>query len=175
MLDAVVFAKGVLLGTVASLLVILYAYRFENYSRAVFVIHAALLFLLLAGSRGSFRLFSEFVHRRQSGGERCVVYGTGGASLSTIREAFGDRVALRVAGFIDDDPKQRHLRVGGYPVLGDFETLLDMIDRRGVDCVVLNTRMIAVDRLERLEAVCQTGQIHLLRLQLHVKPFSAAS
>jgi UDP-GlcNAc:undecaprenyl-phosphate GlcNAc-1-phosphate transferase len=175
MMDAVVFAKGVLLGTVASLLVILYAYRFESYSRAVFVIYAALLLLLLAGSRASFRLLSEFVHRRQAGGERCVVYGTGGASLSTIREAFGDRVPLRVVGFIDDDPNQHRLRVAGYPVLGNFQTLLDMIGRNDVDCVVLNTRIIAVDRLGHLEAACQMGDIDLLRLQLHVKPFSAVS
>ena len=49
MMDAVVFAKGVLLGTVASQIAILYIYRFESYSRAVFVIDAALLMLLLSG------------------------------------------------------------------------------------------------------------------------------
>jgi hypothetical protein len=78
-------------------------------------------------------------------------------------------------GFIDDDPNQHRLRVAGYPVLGNFQTLLDMIGRNDVDCVVLNTRIIAVDRLGHLEAACQMGDIDLLRLQLHVKPFSAVS
>ena len=59
MMDAVVFAKGVLLGTVASQIAILYIYRFESYSRAVFVIDAALLMLLLAGTRASFRLVAS--------------------------------------------------------------------------------------------------------------------
>ena len=59
MMDAVTFAKGVVLGTVAAQIVILYLYRFESYSRAVFVIDAALLMLLLSGSRASFRLVAR--------------------------------------------------------------------------------------------------------------------
>ena len=94
MMDAVVFVKGVILGTVSAELVILYLYRFENYSRSVFVIDATVLVLLLAGTRASFRLVGEFVDRRRSEGQRCLIYGTGGASLATIREAFGPETPL---------------------------------------------------------------------------------
>ena len=175
MMDAVVFAKGVLVGTLGAQLAILYMYRFENYSRAVFVIYAAMLLLMLAASRASFRLLSEFVQRRRNEGERCVVYGTAGASLATIREAFGDSVPLRIVGFVDDDPQQRRLRVGGYHVLGGYERLLTMIDANELDCVLLNTRIIDVDRLRRLELACQQRDINLLRLRIDVKPTSAAS
>ena len=144
-MDAVVFAKGVALGTVASLMIILYAYHFENYSRAVFVIYAALLLLLLTASRASFRLLGEFVHRRRSIGQRCVIYGTSGASVATIREAFG-QLPPRIVGFADDDAGQAHGRVAGYPVVGDFGRLLAMIDAGEVECVVLNTRVVDVDQ-----------------------------
>jgi UDP-GlcNAc:undecaprenyl-phosphate GlcNAc-1-phosphate transferase len=80
MMDAVVFAKGVALGTVAAQVVILYAYRFQSYSRAVFVIYAGLLLLMLWGSRASFRLVSEFVQRRVVG-SAASCHGTGGAIL----------------------------------------------------------------------------------------------
>jgi UDP-GlcNAc:undecaprenyl-phosphate GlcNAc-1-phosphate transferase len=174
MMDAVVFAKGVFLGAVSSQIVLLYAYRFESYSRAVFVIYSALLLLLLCASRASFRLLGEFVTRRRVVGERCVVYGTGSASVATIREAFGTR-PLRIVGFIDDDPNQKRLRVSGYPVLGNFFTLLELIQREGLDCVVLNTRMIDVDRLRELESACSAHDISLLRLQVDVTPFVAVS
>src|SRR5262249_12854497 len=75
MMDAVTFAKGVIVGSVASQVFLLYLYRFESYSRVVFVIYSGALFLLLCGSRASFRLVEEFVQRRRSVGERCVVYG----------------------------------------------------------------------------------------------------
>jgi UDP-GlcNAc:undecaprenyl-phosphate GlcNAc-1-phosphate transferase len=174
MMDAVVFVKGVVLGTTAAVVVLLYAYRFESYSRAAFVIYAALLLLMLCTSRASFRLLSEFVQRRRVGGQRCVVYGTGTASLATIREAFGE-LPLRFVGFIDDDPYQRRMRVAGYPVLGGFDRLVGMVQAGEIDCVVLNTRMIDVARLTDLEAACQSREIELLRLHINVKPFIAAS
>src|SRR5262249_38806643 len=110
LMDAVVFGKGVLLGTAAAQLLILYVYRFESYSRSVFVIDAALLLLLLSGTRASFRLVGEFVLRRRAAGQRCIIYGTSGASLATIREGFGT-AALKILGFVDDDPMHRHMRV----------------------------------------------------------------
>jgi len=175
MMDAVTFGKGVVLGTVAAQIVILYLYRFESYSRAVFVIDAALLMLLLSGSRASFRLVAEFILRRSSLGRRCVIYGTGGASLGTIREAFGADVTLKIVGFIDDDPLHRRMRVSGYSVLGDYAQLLGMIERRDVDCVVLNTPVVSVERLQELEQQCGTHEIDLLRLHVHLKPLSAAA
>ncbi len=174
MMDAVVFGKGVLLGAVGAQIGLLYAFRFTSYSRAVFVIYTALAMLLLCASRASFRLIGEFVERRRAIGQRCVVYGTGSASLATIREAFGD-LPLRFAGFIDDDPHQHRLRVGGYSVLGSFEHLLGMIERGELDCVVLNTRLIDVERLTRLEAACLAQGVSLLRLHVNVRPFIAAS
>jgi UDP-GlcNAc:undecaprenyl-phosphate GlcNAc-1-phosphate transferase len=173
-MDAVVFAKGVAFGTVGALLAVLYLYRFQDYSRAVFAIDAGLLLVLLCGSRASFRLFDEFVERRRTVGERCVVYGTGAASLATIREALGQR-PLRILGFVDEDPRQKGHSVGGYAVLGDFTTLLELMQNHALDSIVLNTRLIDVDRLRALEAACQEHQITLLHLHIGVQPFTAAS
>jgi UDP-GlcNAc:undecaprenyl-phosphate GlcNAc-1-phosphate transferase len=174
MMDAVVFAKSVLLGTVAAEIVILYVYRFESYSRSVFVIDAVLLFLLLAGTRASFRLVGEFVLRRSTTGQRCAIYGTNGASLATIREAFGGS-ALKIVGFIDDDPLHRHIRVGGYSVVGTSADLLDLVRHGDLDCVVLNTPLLDVERLQELEALCVEHDVHILRLQVQLKRVSAVS
>jgi UDP-GlcNAc:undecaprenyl-phosphate GlcNAc-1-phosphate transferase len=175
MMDAVVFGKGVVLGTIAAQVVILYLYRFESYSRSVFVIDGVVLFLLLAGSRASFRLVGEFVLRRRAAGQRVVVYGTGGASLATIREAFGADAPLKIVGYVDDDPAHRHVRVGGYSVIGGLEELLMMIERGDVDCVVVNTHLIDAERLQGLEARCRGSEVELLRLHLHLKRLSAVS
>jgi UDP-GlcNAc:undecaprenyl-phosphate GlcNAc-1-phosphate transferase len=59
LMDAVVFGKGVIAGTVTAQLVVLYLYRFESYSRSVFVIDAIILLLLLAATRASFRRFAR--------------------------------------------------------------------------------------------------------------------
>jgi UDP-GlcNAc:undecaprenyl-phosphate GlcNAc-1-phosphate transferase len=174
MLDVVILGKGVLLGTVGSELLILYAYRFEGYSRSVFVIHAVVLLLTASVARASFRLISEFVARRTRLGQRCVIYGTGGPALSTIREAFGS-TALKIVGFIDDDPHQHRTRLHGYSVVGDFRALLSMVQGRNVDCVVVNAHRVEVERLRVLEAACCEHHVELLRLQIDLKPLSAVS
>ena len=174
MMDAVVFAKGVLGGTIAAGLVILSVYRFENYSRTVFVIYAALLLLLLCGSRASFRLFGEFVERRRSVGRRCLVYGIGGASLATIRDAFGTDAPLKILGFADDDPLRRHGRVGGYPVVGDFAALQAMIERHEVDCVVLNAPRLDAARLAALTEMAEQHELEILRVRLTLEPATSS-
>jgi UDP-GlcNAc:undecaprenyl-phosphate GlcNAc-1-phosphate transferase len=174
MMDAVVFVKGVVVGTAAAELFILYMYRFQNYSRAVFVIYAALLMLLLAGSRASFRLVSEFVLRRLAVGQRCVIYGMNGMSLATIREAFGADAALKVIGFIDDDPMHHRTRVGGYSVLGDFDNLRAIIGRREVDCVIVNIPLTD-DTLRTLDVICREHEVELVRPQLNLSRFTVAS
>jgi UDP-GlcNAc:undecaprenyl-phosphate GlcNAc-1-phosphate transferase len=173
MMDAVVFARGVLLGTVSAMTAIVFIFHFANYSRAVFVIYAALLMLLLAGTRASFRLVSEFVMRRRPIGRRCMIYGTSGASLATVREAFADQ-PLKIIGFADDDPRQTNSRVAGYSV-ADFDHLIAMIDAGKVDCIVVNNRIADVQRLQTLEAACQAHDVELVKIQLHLQPFHVAS
>jgi UDP-GlcNAc:undecaprenyl-phosphate GlcNAc-1-phosphate transferase len=174
MMDAVVLVRGVVIGTVTSVMIVLYISHFESYSRAVFVIYAALLTLLLIGTRASFRLLAEFFHRRLPHGQRCVIYGTSGASVSIVREAFAHQ-PLKIVGFVDDDPMHANMRVAGYSVVGDFARLLAMVERREIDCVIVNQRLADVDRLQELEAACRDREIELLTLQLGVKRFTMAS
>jgi FlaA1/EpsC-like NDP-sugar epimerase len=131
--------------------------------------------LMLSASRASFRLVGEFVERRRTIGQRCVIYGTGGAALSTIRAAFGTTTALRILGFVDDDPQQRHARVQGYPVVGDFQALVSMVDAGQLDCVVVNGPTVDAQRLKSLENACRAHRVSLLTLQIDLKPLLPAS
>ena len=78
MSDLIVFAKAVVLSSVASVLVLLFAFRFEGFSRNVFVIDAVLMFLFLAGSRLAFRLFRQLLPAvSKQNGRRVLIYGAG--------------------------------------------------------------------------------------------------
>src|SRR5256714_8350365 len=68
--DLVVFAKAVIVGSVASTLAILFAFRFESVSRTVFLLDSILMLMLLAGSRMAFRLFRQILPTPQ-GREGC--------------------------------------------------------------------------------------------------------
>jgi UDP-GlcNAc:undecaprenyl-phosphate GlcNAc-1-phosphate transferase len=169
LVDGVTIAKGVVLGTAATQLLILYLYDYVNYSRTVFLIYAVLLFVLVLTARASFRLMGEFVQRQRTADRRAVIYGAGQNAAVAVRE-LNDRQqgALRVIGFVDDDPWTARTRVLGYPVLGSYSALHNLVTSHAVDAVVLN-HPLDNERLELLEALCMDHDVSLLRLQVAVE------
>jgi len=65
--------------------------------------------------------------------------------------------------------------VSGYSVIGGFEDLVKLIETGGVECVVLNTRVADVDKLQSLDQLCREQDVELLKIQLNLKPFTIAS
>jgi UDP-GlcNAc:undecaprenyl-phosphate/decaprenyl-phosphate GlcNAc-1-phosphate transferase len=173
-MDVVVLGKGVLAGVVGSQLLLLYLYRFQSYSRAVFVIYAALVVLALTVSRGSFRLVGEFVSRRHSTGRRCLIYGADDGGALAVRELVGSPQPYRVVGFIDDNPLKRRLRVLGYPVLGDLTALASLVSSNAVDAVVVSSQAIDIGRLQTLEELCRRHGVELLRLRVKMEQIIAS-
>jgi len=176
LMDAVVVAKGVVAGTVAVELTLLYLFRFQNYSRGVFIIYAALLMLVVTGSRASFRLISEFVRRRRQTGERLLIYGAGHAGSLAVRELMANPATpYRMLGFIDDDPTKRGSRIQGYQVLGGYAGLVSLVEEGAVDRVIISALSIRGTRVEELESLCAMHGVALSRLSFHLENLIAVS
>jgi UDP-GlcNAc:undecaprenyl-phosphate GlcNAc-1-phosphate transferase len=175
LMDGVAFAKAITAGTVALIVTLVYLYRFENYSRGVFVIYAALLMLLLCGSRASFRLIGEYARRRHTG-LRLAIYGAGEAGSLVLRELLGHPdEQYRMIGFIDDDPATQSLRLQGYSVLGGERKLLELIAASAVDVVVIGSVKLEPDRLARLDRACRDKAVSLLQFSFRLESLNNAS
>jgi UDP-GlcNAc:undecaprenyl-phosphate/decaprenyl-phosphate GlcNAc-1-phosphate transferase len=166
MRDTVVVAKGVFAGVVSAQLIILYVYRFFSYSRTVFAIYAVLLLLAVTLSRASFRLVGDYIKRQQRSGRRILIYGAGEGGTLVMRELQNRDDALRLIGFIDDDPQKAGTRVHGIPVIGNFEALVGVVNRGGVDQIVIGARELDANRLSDLRALCARSGVALSRLHL---------
>jgi UDP-GlcNAc:undecaprenyl-phosphate GlcNAc-1-phosphate transferase len=175
LMDAVITAKGVVAGTLISQLVLLYVLRFEDHSRAVLVIDAAILLLLHTVSRASFRLISEFARRRRGSGPRVIIYGAGEAGSTAVRALAGESGDYRIAGFVDDDEGNWGRRVHGYQVLGNFSALALLIERGEIDRVVISTPAIPDERVVELERRCAAFGVALSRLTLQMEPLVTAN
>jgi len=176
LMDGVVLARGVVLGTLTSVSIIVYLYRFADYSRAVFVIHAALLMLLLTGTRASFRLIGEFIRRRRHEGRRLVIYGAGDGGAIAIRELLNTQSSgFRMIGFVDDDSRKARQRIQGYPVLGGYHALEALVTGGAVDLVVVSTRLMDVPRLHMLQTVCSENNVELSRMHFELHELVAVS
>jgi UDP-GlcNAc:undecaprenyl-phosphate GlcNAc-1-phosphate transferase len=169
LMDGVVFGKGVLAGTASAVVGIVYLHHFHNYSRVVFINYAALLMLMLCGSRASFRLMAEFVRRRRVG-MRLVIYGAGHGGALVMRELLSQQdAAYRMIGFIDDDLARQSVRLHGYPVLGAEPDLLKLVASGEVDVVVISSRQFDAARLLNLTAACREHGVRLMRFQFNLE------
>ncbi|HKT81282.1 MAG TPA: hypothetical protein VJP86_13740, partial [Vicinamibacterales bacterium] len=150
-------------------------YRFESYSRGVFVIYASFLLLMLVGSRASFRLIAEFARRRRRDGLRLIIYGAGEGGLLALQELRNAQENFRMLGFVDDDPNTHRTRIQGYNVLTGYAGLVSLIKGGAVDAVVISTRLMDTARLREIEELCIEHQVRLSRLHVDLRPLVAQS
>lgn len=116
------YIKGVAsgIGTSAFLLVLLF--RFHGYSRAVFIIFGVLLFLMVVGSRLSFRILDDMVRRRTQRSRKVnvVIYGAGRGGKLLYEESSHnpDYQGYNIVGFIDDDANLQQLTMASLTIYG---------------------------------------------------------
>jgi UDP-GlcNAc:undecaprenyl-phosphate/decaprenyl-phosphate GlcNAc-1-phosphate transferase len=168
MSDLIVFGKAVLLSSVASLLLILFAFRFEGYSRKVFVIDAVLMFLFLAGSRMAFRLFRQLVPVGGTNeGRRVLIYGAGDAGELLLRELRNNReLQLAPIGFLDDDPAKSGKVIHGLRVFGGNGDLGTVCAQHNVDEVVISSMKMTDERIQEVLRTCSEKQIAVKRMRI---------
>ena len=174
LMDGLAIAKGVVIGTAAAQLTTLYVYQDPFYSRAVFLIYAVLLFVMVVASRASWRLMGEFVLRQGHASRRAVVYGSVEHAQVAIGELQQRRdETFKIVGLIDDNPAMAKVRLQGYPVLGSFDAFPSIVTTHRVDTIILNRKPLDGARLAAIEALCRERGLSLLRLEISLKELVA--
>ena len=174
MSDLIVFGKAVLLSSVASLLLILFAFRFEGYSRKVFVIDAVLMFLFLAVSRMAFRMFRQFVPIvSKNEGRRVLIYGAGDAGELLLRELRNNRdLQLAPIGFMDDDPAKSGKVIHGLRVFGGNGDLGTVCSQHDIDEIVISSMKMTDERIKEVLRTCSEKQITVKRMRITMEDLS---
>jgi UDP-GlcNAc:undecaprenyl-phosphate GlcNAc-1-phosphate transferase len=157
-------------GVVLSMLAVLALYRFEGYSRAVFVIHWLLVIAFLTASRVLFRSLGELLQGETRRGPRTVIYGAGAGGVMVLREARSNRaIDWTVIGFIDDDRGKHRTSVQGVPVLGSLEQLAPLLASGQVAQVVVSTESVERGRLEALQRLCADAGVRTLHASIQFR------
>jgi UDP-GlcNAc:undecaprenyl-phosphate GlcNAc-1-phosphate transferase len=150
-------------------IVLLYAYRFVGYSRAVFVIDWMLLVGFVSAVRVSFRLLAEYVRPDDGSAPRVLVYGAGEGGMVMLRELhLNPALGRSLVGFVDDDPVKQHRRMQGVPVLGGTDELPRIIRRYRVQELVIASKKIPDERVQRVERICEKQGVRTLRAGVHL-------
>ncbi len=165
--DVMVYIKASTVGSLLSIVTVTYLFRFEHFSKGIFVIDWLLTTAALLGSRGFFRLTSDFMKRKTLGGERVLIYGAGRGGEILLREVLNNRrLAVEPVGFIDDDPVKTGKKLQGFPVLGTSGDLEALVEKHRVSGLVISVADMPAERLEKLRRFCRRREIHLKRFRI---------
>lgn len=175
MSDLIVFAKAVVLSSVGCVVVLLFAFRFEGFSRKVFIIDAVMMFLFLAGSRMAFRLFRQLVPAvNKQNGRRVLIYGAGDGGELLLRELRNNR-ELRLApiGFLDDDPAKSGKVIHGLRVFGGNGDLGTVCAQHEIDEIVISSMKMSEERVQEILQCCMEKQIAVKRMRITMEDLTS--
>ena len=156
LVDLVNIFRAVTFASVFSALITLYLWRFEGYSRAVFIIDGLLLFVMISGSRITERLLNEWISASTHDALPVLIVGAGDTGESLLRQlkqsAPGKR---RVVGFLDDDVRMHGSRIHGIPIIGSRQELRRAIQEYGVREVLIAMPRPPADLLQQIQSYCE--------------------
>ena len=175
MSDLIVFAKAVAVSSVANLLLLLFAFRFEGFSRKVFIIDAVLMLICLAGSRMAFRLFRQILPAvGTANGRRVLIYGAGDGGELLLRELRNNRdLNLSPVGFLDDDPAKSGKVIHGLKVFGGNGDLGKVCSQHEIHEVVISSMKMSDERIQEVLQVCTDRQIAVKRMRITMEELNS--
>ncbi|MGI8468712.1 MAG: hypothetical protein ACR2N3_09680 [Pyrinomonadaceae bacterium] len=169
--DLVTFIKGVGLGSILSILALLFFYRFNHFSRQVFIINGLLLFLAIAGSRLAFRLFRQLLPNPvRTEGRKVLIYGAGDGGEMVLRELYNNpEWNYLPIGFLDDDPLKHDKVIRGLRVYGSDGSLENICQHTSVEEILIASRRISPQRISEIREICKAKDISLKRALLKIE------
>jgi FlaA1/EpsC-like NDP-sugar epimerase len=132
--------------------------------RTVLVLSPALLIMLMAGARITYRAWRE--HGLFAGliaqGEPVLILGAGRTGAALARE-FARSPTWRVLGFLDDDRTKWRRELLGHRVLGQIDDVERLAAERGVNTVILALPSAPAAAQRRIAQVCVRAGLRVLR------------
>jgi UDP-GlcNAc:undecaprenyl-phosphate GlcNAc-1-phosphate transferase len=115
-----------------------FIFRFEDYSRAVFVIDWLQMLILLSAARILQRIWKEAFAALTQGEKRVLIMGAGDAGEMVLREIKNNRhLNYQPIGFLDDNPKKVGCRIHGLTVLGSRKDILAFVQKKRIDEILI--------------------------------------
>jgi UDP-GlcNAc:undecaprenyl-phosphate GlcNAc-1-phosphate transferase len=137
-MDLINVFKAVSFASIASTAGILFIWRFQGFSRAVFIIDWLLLFLFISGSRVLERVYKEIFDQASLSGKRVLIYGAGDAGEFALREIKNNKLLhYEPVGFLDDEEEKTGHRIHGVPVLGTRKDMERIIKTKEINEVII--------------------------------------
>jgi len=113
----------------------------QTLPRSILFINFFSALFFTSGLRISKRFYLHILKRRKCGpqhSKRTLVVGAGNAGEQIVRDMKRNKDASYwPVGFVDDDSQKKNLNIHGVKVFGGRNKLADLVDRLGVESIIL--------------------------------------
>jgi len=169
--DLMRMVRAVVLGCVASALLLWMIPGYGVTSRAALIIDFNLLLFFVVGARSSFRILEHLqATKNHNEGRNVLIYGVGKGGVYALKEFLNNPgLGLSPVGFIDDDLRNQGKQVNGYPVLGTIDSIDKILEKNSISEVIVTSDHIPKEKLDRLSMICSSHQISLRRFQTRLE------
>ncbi len=153
--------RSVVLGTLAITLTLVLLDHLHGIPRGTFVFYPFLLILLLGAPRLLYRLWKEhsldFLLERIPD-TRALIIGAGQAGEMLVRDMRRNR-DYQPVGFLDDEPRLRHGKLHGVPILGATEDLEEVVRKLEVDLIIIAMPSATDRQMRRIVELCERTRV----------------
>ncbi|WP_246514815.1 glycosyl transferase [Desulfonema limicola] len=168
--DVFVYIKASIGASVFSLALVVFIFRFENFSYNIFFIDWMLTTGLLLGTRGSFRISLDAVKRKSVSGQRVLIYGAGRGGEILLREIINNKKHnLEPVGLIDDDVLKTGKKLQGYLILGTFDDIPALREKYDFNSIIISFNGKEPNNLEGAKLFCKNAGMDLKRFAIEFK------
>lgn len=152
--------KAVTFGCIMSIISLVFMFRIEGYSRAVFIIDWLILLIAVSGSRLAMRLLREYFSFISSRGKKILIMGAGDAGEYLLRGLrYNKKLNYKPIGFLDDDLQKQGRRIHGVPILGTRQDIARLMKKYDVSEVLIAIPSLDELSFEEILKICQRNNI----------------
>jgi len=166
--DMIRVFKSVSLGSLICIAIIFILYRFEGYSRAVFVNDYILTLLMVGGVRVLIRVLKEYFSGVIDESDKLpiLILGAGDGGELLLREIRNNpEINYKPIGFIDDDLTKKNRIIHGLRVLGTRDVISSVAKKNGIRKVIISIPSGKEEELQGVYEICNDLNVECKRVK----------
>jgi FlaA1/EpsC-like NDP-sugar epimerase len=118
--------------------------------------------LLLGGFRFAWRIYADSYRKIVPTQSKALIIGAGGGGLTVAKKlkANKDSKVYPVA-FIDDNALKHRQEVCGLPVLGNRDSIVEVVEKHGIDEIIIAMPSVSKREISKIIEICKTTSASL--------------
>lgn len=159
--DMIKILQATFLGSITSVVAVLFIFKFEGFSRFVFINDLFITFLLIGGVRSLIRVLNEYfsfaaISSRGANGIPILIMGAGDAGELLLREIKNNKkLGYIPIGFVDDNHEKLGKGIHGVSVLGNRDDIPELIKKHNIRKLYIAILSVDKDKFKDIFKFCK--------------------